>query len=117
MKATLHFAIAAAAVIGTSALLQAADASAASKRIDDLITQGLNKRQLKANPLVGDEVFLRRVYLTVIGRIPTLDEARKFLDSKDTPLKVMCIMPSTTGLMCFVLKARAWQTAPPLRIT
>ena len=70
MKATLHFAIAA-AVIGTSALLQAADTSAASKRIDDLITQGLNKRQLKANPLVGDEVFLRRVYLTVIGRIPT----------------------------------------------
>lgn len=90
MKATLHFAIAA-AVIGTSALLQAADTSDASKRIDDLITQGLNKRQLKANPLVGDEVFLRRVYLTVIGRIPTLDEARKFLDSKDTAKRAKLI--------------------------
>lgn len=39
--------------------------------------------QLLPTTVAGDEVFLRRVYLDVLGCLPTPDEARKFLDSKE----------------------------------
>ncbi len=39
--------------------------------------------QLLPAPVASDEVFLRRVYLDVIGTLPTPEEARAFLDSKD----------------------------------
>lgn len=58
--------------------LQASDASAASRQIDALLAQGWKKHNITPNPLVDDATFLRRVYLTVAGRIPTLDEARAF---------------------------------------
>ncbi len=38
------------------------------------------------NAPISDEVFLRRVYLDVVGRIPSLEESSRFLDSK-TPNK------------------------------
>ena len=90
MKATLLFSIAA-AVLGTSALLHAADTSAASKRIDDLLTKGLAKHKLTPNAPVDDATFLRRTYLTVIGRIPTQVEAKQFLDSKDNTKRTKLI--------------------------
>ena len=52
----------------------------ASATIDKLVLDGLNKAGLKPNAPATDEVFLRRIYLDVIGRIPTADEARRFLD-------------------------------------
>lgn len=82
MKASLLISIAA-AVLSTSANLQAADLAAASKRIDALLALGLEKHQLKPNAPADEATFLRRTYLTVIGRIPTLEEARQFLDSRD----------------------------------
>ena len=81
MKATLLFL--SLLLIAGSVPAAATDTSAASKRIDELLTQGLQKKGLKHNALVDDATFLRRAYLTVIGRIPTLDEAKAFLDSKD----------------------------------
>jgi hypothetical protein len=46
------------------------------------------QRQLQLRPagLSGDAVFLRRVFLDLIGAIPTPDEAREFLDSRE-PMK------------------------------
>lgn len=38
---------------------------------------------LTPSPLCGDEEFLRRLYLDAIGTLPTPDEVRAFLDSKD----------------------------------
>jgi hypothetical protein len=61
----------------------AADTSAASKQIDVLVDKGLAKEKLKPNKPASDETFLRRVYLDVTGRIPTPQEARTFLASKD----------------------------------
>ena len=40
-------------------------------------------RGTKLNPMVNDEVFLRRVYLDVVGRIPSLTESTRFLESND----------------------------------
>ena len=55
----------------------------ASGRIDDLLAKGYTEAGIEPNAPVGDEVFLRRIYLDVIGRVPTLEEAKQFLDSKE----------------------------------
>ena len=60
----------------------AAEVPVASTKIDALLAAGWQKQGIQPNPAAGDEVFLRRAYLTVIGRIPTYDEARAFLSSE-----------------------------------
>lgn len=56
---------------------QARDAAA---RIDTLLAADLNEAGQKANGSIDDSTFLRRAYLGIIGRIPTEEEARAFLD-------------------------------------
>lgn len=51
--------------------------------IDDLVYDKLNQLQIRASDPAPPEVFLRRVYTDVIGRLPTADEAKQFLDSND----------------------------------
>ena len=105
MKATLLFSIAT-AVLGTSALLHAADTSAASKRIDDLLVKGLEKHKLTPNAPVDEATFL-----TVIGRIPLRRRPGSFSIQKKAPSalsssthcsipKAMCITPLITGPTC-----------------
>ncbi|MCA9135419.1 MAG: DUF1553 domain-containing protein [Planctomycetales bacterium] len=55
----------------------------AAAGLDDLIEKKLAEKDQSPNFFVEDEVFLRRIYLDVAGRIPTLSEAQTFLDSKD----------------------------------
>ena len=52
---------------------------AAASRIDGLIRAHFVKNKLPPPPKVGDETFLRRVYLVAVGRIPTAEEAARFL--------------------------------------
>jgi hypothetical protein len=63
----------------TSAI-RAGDVSV-SRQIDMLIEKDLAANKLKANPPAGDGVFVRRIYLDVIGRIPTFRETEEFLAS------------------------------------
>lgn len=49
-----------------------------SSRIDAIIQLDLTKHGLKPNPPAGDVEFVRRLYLDVIGRIPTGDELKRF---------------------------------------
>lgn len=72
------------AVCQTGAL-QAADATAAavSAKIDALVEAGYKKHNVRPNSPASDEVFARRIYLDVIGRIPTQDELRDFLNAKE----------------------------------
>ena len=58
------------------------DLSAASRKIDALIAKNLEKQGMEPNPPVSDEEFLRRAYLNIAGRIPTLAEARVFRESE-----------------------------------
>ena len=81
MKALLTSAFAV-ICLTTTPHLHAADTSAASKKIDELLAAGWRKQKLQPNAPVGDEVFLRRAYLTVAGRIPTYQEATAFLKSE-----------------------------------
>lgn len=68
-----------------AALTAAAQAAAIPEaaKIDAILAKAWQKQNLTPNAPATDEVFLRRVYLDVIGRIPTLEEARSFLASND----------------------------------
>ena len=60
-----------------------ADETAAVARIDQLVLEGLKKEGLEPNADASDEVFVRRVHLDLIGRIPTKAETLAFLESAD----------------------------------
>lgn len=61
---------------------QPTDVALISKKIDALVEAKLDELGQKRNPEIDDEVFVRRIYLDVIGRIPTLEETQTFLTSK-----------------------------------
>ena len=54
------------------------DIAAESAQIDALVAAGLQAHHASANPPATDAVFLRRIYLDCIGRIPTFAEADAF---------------------------------------
>lgn len=56
--------------------------AAISNKIDELVVAQLQKHNQELNDLCNDEIFLRRIYLDVMGRIPSLDETNRFLKSK-----------------------------------
>ena len=59
------------------------EVKAKAKQIDSLVAKDLEKNHLKPNAMTTDEVFVRRVYLDVIGRVPTRKETLDFLNSKE----------------------------------
>jgi hypothetical protein len=65
--------------------------ASASQQIDTLLAADWAKHNLKPNPPASDEVFVRRVYLDVIGRIPTYREATDFLSAKDAQKRAKLI--------------------------
>ena len=48
-------------------------------KLDALLTRGLKRHQAQPMELVDDATFVRRTYLNVVGRIPTLAETERFL--------------------------------------
>lgn len=54
------------------------DVKKAAKEIDDLVEAGLKKHDQKSNAEIDDETFVRRAYLDIAGRIPTIEEAENF---------------------------------------
>jgi hypothetical protein len=52
-----------------------------SDQIDAIVAAQLSSRSQELNPLSSDEVFLRRAYLDIVGRIPSIDETQRFLKS------------------------------------
>jgi len=51
--------------------------------IDTQVRAGWDRENLKGEAQADDATFLRRVYLDLVGTIPTHDEARQFLEDKD----------------------------------
>ncbi|MEZ5387130.1 MAG: DUF1549 domain-containing protein [Prosthecobacter sp.] len=58
------------------------DTSKAAAEIDAVLQADWKKNGLKANPASDDNTFVRRIYLDIIGRIPTTRETERFLTSK-----------------------------------
>jgi hypothetical protein len=52
--------------------------------IDDQVYAKLQRLGIRPSEVVSDELFLRRVHVDLIGRLPSVEEARVFLDSKET---------------------------------
>ena len=79
--------------LAATAAVQAAkpETSQAAKEIDALLEKDWAATQLKGNAPASDEVFLRRVYLDVVGRIPTHRETEEFLGSKDAAKRARLI--------------------------
>jgi hypothetical protein len=55
----------------------------ANNYIDELVDAKLQKLRILPTRLATDEEFLRRVYLDIIGMLPTVDEHNRFVASKD----------------------------------
>jgi hypothetical protein len=55
---------------------------APNNKIDELVLANLKRLGIPPSDLCSDEVFLRRVYLDVIGVLPTPDEVRAFAQDK-----------------------------------
>lgn len=51
-------------------------------QIDKLLQQSWQKNGLTPAKMSSDAVFLRRIYIDLIGTIPTIDETREFLEDK-----------------------------------
>jgi hypothetical protein len=51
-------------------------------RIDEILVKSLERYNLEPSVICSDEVFIRRVFLDVIGTLPTRDEVKKFLNNK-----------------------------------
>ncbi|TWU39188.1 DUF1549 domain-containing protein [Novipirellula artificiosorum] len=51
-------------------------------RINDAIEQGWRDYEIRPAAEVDDALWCRRVYLDILGRIPTLDEMEAFLDTR-----------------------------------
>ena len=58
-----------------------------AKRINYHIDSLLKKKRLGKTKPISDEQFLRKVHLDIIGRIPTLKEAKSYLASNDKDKK------------------------------
>jgi len=59
--------------------------------IDQAVLKDLRVKNLQPNPVVADDIFLRRAYIKIIGRIPTHQEATTFLHdgSRDKRAKLI----------------------------
>ncbi len=73
-----------AAIICLGTHSPAADAKSQAAEIDKLVAADLAKNKQQPNPLASDEVFIRRVYLDVVGRVPTKKETLEFLNSQES---------------------------------
>jgi len=67
-----------------------------SAKIDEILARHWQKQGVTPNTAATDEVFLRRIYVDVVGRIPTLEEATAFLNSQD-PAKRGKLIDSLLG--------------------
>lgn len=63
--------------------LPAQDARPLRTVIDAEIQSVWQREKITPSPIADDATFLRRVYLDLVGTVPTAEEARKFLDDPD----------------------------------
>lgn len=57
--------------------------TARNNYIDDLVNAKLKQLRIEPSGLCSDQEFLRRAFIDAIGTLPSEEEARAFLDSKD----------------------------------
>lgn len=73
------------------------DALKMARQIDALLEKDLKVRKVTPLPTISDEVFVRRSYVNIVGRIPTAREAREFLESESKGKRVELIESLVTS--------------------
>ncbi|HRJ07235.1 MAG TPA: DUF1553 domain-containing protein [Prosthecobacter sp.] len=63
----------------------------AAAKVDALVDAGLRSKNQRPNPLASDEQFVRRVYLDIVGRIPTRDEALELIEDQSVSKRAKLI--------------------------
>jgi hypothetical protein len=53
-----------------------------AREIDELLSQDWQKHSMQGNPPASDEIFVRRIHLDLVGRIPTHEETVSFLNDR-----------------------------------
>ena len=76
--------------------------------IDKFVLAKLKKLNIRSSPLTTDDVFMRRVYLDTVGRLPTPDEVKAFL--ADTSLD------KRTHLIDMLLDTPEWVNLRTLKL-
>jgi len=86
---------------GQSAARQATnfDPHKAASRLDALVDAKLKEQGIKPNAQIDDATYVRRAYLDIIGRIPTIEEAEAFHQdqAKDRRAKLVDQLLGTDG--------------------
>ncbi len=59
--------------------------------IDTLVNNKLKKLRINPSEVCSDEEFLRRVYLDIIGKLPTPDEFDRFMQSEDSQKRAQLV--------------------------
>jgi len=62
-----------------------------AQRIDAILASDWQKHGLQPNPPASDEVIVRRLYLDIAGRVPTLQETQEFMRSGDAVKRMKLI--------------------------
>ncbi|MBL8750436.1 MAG: DUF1549 domain-containing protein [Planctomycetes bacterium] len=120
IRTTLASALSAAALLLTAATAQTAAANpqrptrtvssvrpldkvlADAARLDALLERGLERRNETPFATIDDATFVRRAYLGIVGRIPTLAETERFLaddaqDKRDVLCDTLLDLPGRTS--------------------
>jgi hypothetical protein len=66
-------------------------------KMDDRLARHWKDNKVQPAPLSDDAEFLRRVYLDVVGRIPSAGEARRFLDDRAADKRRRLVASLLTG--------------------
>lgn len=69
----------------------ATDPKEAARAIDAIVARHHRENKIKPNPVANDETFVRRAYLSIVGRIPTAVEARAFLEKQGSDKRAKLI--------------------------
>lgn len=64
--------------------LGALDEDKVAKEIGQLVEKKLKEMNLQLNDKISDETFLRRAYLDIVGRIPTVKEYEGFMKNRSS---------------------------------
>ena len=64
---------------------------ALTREIDQLVADELNRLGQTPRPEIDDYTFCRRIYIDVIGRIPTIDELDRFIEDDQTDKRARLI--------------------------
>ena len=76
--------------------------------IDRELSTGWNKQKLKPAPKASDSEFQRRVFIDLVGTVPTLEEITRFLADKDPKKRERLIDKLLTDPRFAIAQANIW---------